>query len=211
MGGFTFRGLGAIVVMCLVACVGAGGAAAAKSELTLKTAGGVLAPGAPLVISSTHVVWQTPAVRIECSTAELTGTLSSNGAAKDLASFGSALFEGHEIEGACKSNNMGPATFSITGVPWKLEMSKKGTAELKGSKKLIATVTFIGRPESPKCTFEAKSVATSLPTSGAVTITWTEALFTRSKKGNASVCPGEAKVSASWQLSSNGEALEAEL
>jgi hypothetical protein len=211
MEGLGFRGLGAVAAACLMACAGAGAAAAARSELVLKTAAGVLAPGAALVMSSTHVLWQTPAARIECSTGELTGTLSSNGAAKDLASFGSVSFGGHEIEGACRSNDLGPAAFSIAGTPWELEMTRKGTVALKGSRKLTATVTFIGRPGSPACTFEAKDLATSLPTIGAVTIAWASELFTRSKKGNASLCPSEATLSASWQLSSGGEALEAEL
>jgi hypothetical protein len=193
--------------------VGATDASAAKTDLRLKTAAGPLASGQALLLSSTQVLWHTPAFRVECVKGELTGKLAGNSASKDTASFASDLFEGAEIEGACKSNNMGPTVVSLDTVPWKLEMLKAGTFKLKGTGKLDAHFTFIGRPGSPACLYEAKDIAGVLPTTGPLAVTWTEELFVRSKKKgtNAPSCPSEATVSATWQASSNEEPVEVEL
>jgi hypothetical protein len=193
--------------------VGATGASAAKTELTLKTAAGPLASGQTVLLSSTQLLWHTPAFRIECIKGELTGKLAGNSASKDTASFASDLFEGAEIEGACKSNNMGPAVVALDTAPLKLEMLKAGTFKLKGAGKLEAHFAFIGRPGSPACLYEAKDITGVLPTTGPLAITWTEVLFARSKKKgtNAPSRPSEATVSATWQASSNEEPVEVEL
>lgn len=210
MGRFE-RGLLCVLAAVGVTAAGATSASAVKTQLNLKTAAGELAAGQALVMSSTHVLWQTSNTRVECSKDELEGALVGNGASKDAASFSSVRFEGGEIEGACRSSNLGPAIVSMSNVPWHLEMSKKGTTKLKAAGKMTVLVTFIGRSGAPKCKFEAKQVATSLPTAGPVTIVWEATPFALSKKGNASLCPSEAAVSATWQLTSNGEEVEAEL
>lgn len=202
----------AVLVVAALGVLGAGaGPASAKTTLTLKTAAGTLASGQPIVMSSSDIVWHTPSFKIECLDAQLEGALAGNSAAKDDLSFSSAAFVGEEIEGACRSSNMGVAPFTTTGLPWKLALSDKGAAKMTATGKLGWSITLIGRPGDPKCSFEAKSVEGTVATDGVASITWSQALFEAIKKGNAAICPREADLSATWLLSSAGEAVEAEL
>ena len=193
-----------------VPAVSASSASAAKHALTLKTAHGALASSAPIVMSSSEVLWQTPAFKITCSEGKLEGTLGSNAASKDTVSFASALFTGGEPEEACKTSNAGPAVFSTSNLPWKLELSYKGTARIKASGKVVWSITLPSKA-STKCSFEAKGVEGVIPTTGPATIHWSDAVFTKPKKGDPSLCPSEASLSTTWQLSSGGEAVEVEV
>jgi hypothetical protein len=124
-----------------------------------------------------------------------------------------------EIEGACKTSATGPVIAVSTGFPWPFEITTKGTATLKGSKKIVTTYTFLAL-EGPnnKCTFEAaKLKGTFAPGSpgkpAPVELTITKQKFKHNKKApnQTALCPSEGVYSGTFPTTANGKQLESDV
>ena len=91
-----------IAALCLMI---AGTATAAKkpTNLTLSTAKGPLAAGAPVKAESTNLIFETSAGNLECSSNVIEGTVGNNGAKKDNGSITKEESKGGEPGGLCKT------------------------------------------------------------------------------------------------------------
>jgi len=196
-------GLAAAAILA-IAVTGAFGAAA---KLTLKTAKGPLAKNAELLSVSHNVVTVTSKGSLECGTVELKATLEKNTNAKDKGKIntGNNFGGGKEPATECKSS-LGSAKFTDTKLPWKLELSAKGTG-------VVAKARFEGEFTElggVKCTYEAKKDPLTFATSGALVLKTKEAQF-KIQKGSNAACPSEGKLSGEFAVTSGGETVEAEL
>ncbi len=185
--------------------------ASAKTVLTLKTAKGPLAAGANITASSGDLIFTTEAGNLECTSNVISGTLANNSGTKDKGSATSESSTGGEAGGLCKTTTpFGPAEIVSSGFPWPIEFTTKGTATVKGSKKVQFTSTFPAAGGA-KCEFEASKVVSSFNAtagSGPITLTTTSQLFKINKKTSNPACPKTGTLSGHFTLTSSGEAIE---
>ena len=151
-------GLTVVAIFAISAVVAS--AASASTVLTLKTAKGALTSGSEIKSSSSNLVFVTSAGNLECSSNVLTGTVSVNGAKKDIGSITEEQSTGSEpTPGACHTTTpLGEALIVASGFPWKAEFLSNGKVSIKGNKKVAFTSTFPAAGGA-KCTFEAGKVA----------------------------------------------------
>ncbi|HTZ64238.1 MAG TPA: hypothetical protein VMB51_09045 [Solirubrobacteraceae bacterium] len=215
----SIRTLGiTLLALCALGALMASTAAAKeKPVLKLSTKGkGLLSAGAEVKASSSNLVFVTSAGDLECTENVLNGTLTNNSAKKDKASVTSESSTGKEAEGDCKTSTLlGRTKIKAGDFPWTQELETNGKGSTKGSKKVLFESVF---PEAGNivCIFEASKVADTFKPGAAgsptaVTLTVTNQVFKRSKKGSNAACPTEGKLSGSFELTSSGETIDSEL
>ncbi len=216
----SIRTLGiTLLALCALGALMVGSAVAAKEKpaVKLSTKGkGLLSAGAEVKASSSNLVFVTSAGNLECTENVLNGTLTNNSGKKDKASVTSEKSAGKEAEGDCKTSTLlGRTKIKAGDFPWTQELTTKGTGATKGSKKVLFESTF---PEAGNivCIFESSKVADTFKPGAAgsptaVTLTVTNQVFKRSKKGSNAACPAEGKLSGSFELTSSNETIESEL
>jgi hypothetical protein len=218
MRSIRILGTGLLALLAIGALL-ASSAVAAKEKpvVKLSTKGkGLLAAGAELKASSSNLVFVTSAGNLECTENVLSGTLTNNSEKKDKGSVTSEKSAGKEAEGDCKTSTLlGRTKIKSGDLPWTQELTTKGTGATKGTKKVLFESVF---PEAGSivCIFEASKVAETYKPGAAgsptpVSLVVTNQVFKRSKKGSNAACPAEGKLSGSFELTSGGEAIEAEL
>jgi hypothetical protein len=208
----TRGALAAAALTALAASGLLGGVAGAKgpSNLTLKTAKGALAVGAEVVAESSDLTFETSAGNLECTTNVLTGTLSKNSSKKDEGAIASEHSSGGEPGGLCKTTTpLGPTEISTSNLPWATVLSSKGIDEVKG-KKVSFTATFPNEG-GLKCTFEAAKVKSTFTIGGPVVLHTVKQKFKANKKTSGTGCPKEGTLTGTFQGTSGGETVEAEL
>jgi hypothetical protein len=201
-----------LVAMFAMSAVFASGASATK--LHLKTVGkGDLKAGDEIKAFSSDLIFHTVAGDLECTKNTLTGTALTGPGAKVKGTITEEQSEGEIGFGtACKTSALGPAMIVSSGFNWPIEFKKSGTIQIKGTKAVTFKSTFIGVEKTPSCEFEAKKLASSFNTSGAVTITTTGQTFKKSKsKENSGLCPASGTLTGTFNMTSGGEAVEAEV
>lgn len=209
-------GLSLVAVFAMAAVFA--GTASAKGVLTLSTAAGPLAAGAPITASSSNLVFHTEAGNLECTSNVIEGTVSNNGAAKDLGSITSESSTGEIGFGsACNTTTpFGPAAVASSNLPWPDEFSAKGTnAVKKGAGKVAFTSTFI-LAEGASCTYESSKVSSTFVPGAAgspvaVELTTTKQVFKINKKTSNPACPKTGELSGTWAVTSAGETVSSEL
>jgi hypothetical protein len=204
-----------VVAVFAIAAIGAS-AASAKTVLTLKTAKGPLPPGAPLSTFSSNLIFETTAGNLECEENENIATLNNNSSTKDKATINAERSEGNfdGIPHACKTSATGPVLITAEELPWPTEFNTKGQGKVKGSKHVKFTSEFLA-VEGPNnhCTFEASTVKFTFNTSGPATITVTKQKFKHNTKApnQTSLCPASGLLSGTYNVTSGGETVFAEL
>jgi hypothetical protein len=180
---------------------------AARRELFLATAKGDLAAGAEMQLVSSNFTLSGGVA--QCQTTDILGTLTNNGAAKDVGSLASGHFEGTEAEGACASAS-GPAKLEAAQLSWALELTAKNTAAIK-AKKVTIVVAYPTATGAPTCTYQAgKLKSTPIYFNGpgeAATLTLTEQTLKRNKKVSSSQCAPSTNANGVFELKSNGESV----
>jgi hypothetical protein len=216
----SIRTLGiTLLALCALGALMVSSAAAVKEKpvLKLSTKGkGLLSAGAEVKASSSNLVFVTSAGNLECTENVLNGTLTNNAAKKDKASVTSEKSSGKEAEGDCKTSTvLGRTKIKAGDFPWTQELATSGKGTTKGTKKVLFESVF---PEADNivCIFEASKVADTFSPGAAgsprpLTLTVANQVFKRSKKGSNAACPKEGKLSGSFEVTSGGEAIEAEL
>jgi hypothetical protein len=194
-------------------------AQAKMTKLTLRTAAGVLAPGATLeAVGNGGDGWtfegETP--KISCATESLTLSLAGNEAAKDPATVTAGSFEG------CKSDAFGPVALVSAHHPWPLNLSSRGIAEIqKGSAgKPTIAVTLGEMFGDAKCVYESSKLVPGFEPGPAgepapLTLTFHEEakanVFKTNKHESNPACPRRANVKGAFEVLSGGEPVLAEL
>jgi|ERR1035438_5563065 hypothetical protein len=209
-------GLALVAVLAMSALVASTAFAKESKDLIIKDPSGVVPTGTLITATSTNLTTVTAAGNLECEHNVLPSTLSINSAVKDKSSSSSESSFGDYlgIEGACKTSAAGPAIINTSEFPWPVEFSDKGTATVKGTKKVAFTSTFLAL-EGPKnkCTFEAAKIVSTFAVGKAgspvpVEFTTTNQIFKLNKKApdTAAICPPEGKLSGNWAVTdSNGQ------
>jgi len=199
-----------IMGLALVAVVAMGALFASmssgKTVLTLKTAKGALAAGAETKAFSSNLLFVTADGALECSENTLTGTLTNNGSTKDKGKIATEVSEGAEAGKLCKSA-LGPVSIKSEKLPWADEFKPSGELVLDKIE-FIGTFPGLG---GATCGYEAKKVISHFATSGPVTITTTHQVMKGLKKGNNPACPTEGYLEGTFNLTSGGEVVSAEI
>jgi hypothetical protein len=186
----------------------AASSASAATVLTLETAKGPVEKGANLVASSSNLIFVTTAGNLECTSNVLTGVAEINKAAKDTGKITEESSTGEEAGKACKTTTgLGPAVIESSGFPWPTTFSTKGENQVKGTKKVTFKSTFPAAGGAV-CIFESAKVVSHFPVSKvaqALTLTTTEQIFTKSKKGSNAACPASGKLSGTFSVTSATE------
>ena len=197
----------AIVAISAIIVAGAS-AAKEKTVLKLSTAKGQLAPGAKVKDFSSNLITETAAGNLECEESTIGWELTKN-AAKKAEGTATEDIESGNYEGLGCKTSLGAAKITASGFPWPIKLSEKGTGEIKGSKKVAFTADFLTHGDIT-CTLEAAKVKFTFNTSGPVTLTVTKQKFKAAKHSNA-LCPKEGLLSGSFNMTSEGEPVEASL
>lgn len=187
-------------------------ASASAATLTLKTAAGTLPVGAPITASSTDFRFTSGGGgELACDLTTLTGTLSSNGSARDAVSLSAGSFSG-EVEGSpcATTSGYGPAVVEVVNFPWTVELGAKGLVKVKAARKATFKATFTADGKQGSCVYETSKVAGAFTPAGPVVLNASGQRFSLNKKGSSSRCPGSGTVSGEFAFSSAGEVLEAE-
>ena len=197
-------------VVAISALSVAGASAKEKTVLKLSTAKGALAPGAKVKDFSSNLITETPEGNLECEESTIGWELKKNGATKDE---GSATEdnEAGSYEGLGCKTSLGAAKITASGLPWPIKLSDKGSGEIKGNKKVVFTSEFLaGAAKGVSCTLEASKVKFAFNTTGPVKLTVTKQKFKAAKNGNP-LCPKEGHLSGEFNMTSEGEPVEASL
>ncbi len=190
-------------------------AAKEKPNVKLRTAkAGILPSGAATDQASSNLIFETSAGNVECSTNELLGTVTTNGAVKDLLTLAETEFAGLEIGGLCKTSALGPVEVIGQDLPWHEELTTKGAVTIKGTKKVAFTVVVVDLGEN--CTYEASKVDGTFATGAEGKPVPFETAITKQafKVGKAMAnagCPKSGLLSGTASATSGGEAVEVEL
>lgn len=199
----------AIVAISAISVAGASGAKE-KTVLKLSTSKGALAPGAKVKDFSSNLITETAAGNLECEESTIGWELSKNEAKKDEGSATEDI-EAGTYEGLGCKTSLGAAKITASGFAWPIKLSDKGTGEIKGSKKVVFTSEFVGgEAKGFTCTLEAAKVKFTFNTTGPVKLTVTKQKFKAAKHSNA-VCPKEGHLSGEFNMTSEGEPVEASL
>ena len=183
--------------------VGVTGAFGKAPGLTLSTKKGPLAKGAELKAVSANVVTKTSKGSLECGEDILNWTLSTNGSSKDKGSIVSGENKGGgKNANECKSS-IGSVKFTDLKLPWALQLSSKGTGEIKKSV-IEAEFTELA---GAKCTYEGKKARLIFATSGALVLKVAESKY-KVVKGSNAACPAEGKLNGEFVVTSGGETVE---
>jgi alpha-tubulin suppressor-like RCC1 family protein len=182
---------------------------AGKGVVLSTKAQGMLAPGAPISGFSPDLVFYAAGAELVCPSNTLTGVLNSNGATKDKGDVSAGVSEGEEASEGCKTSTLGPASIEWSGFRWPIEFTDKGKISIKGTKAVVFRATFPAL-ENATCAFESKKIASTFNTKGPVTIRITAQTF-KGAKGNAGLCAKDGKLSGTFNLTSEGEPVQAEL
>ncbi len=150
-----------MVVLCVVAVFAISATAASakgKPILTLFGEEGPLAEGSFFETTSPELVLSTSAGNIECSLNRLAGRITANAAKADKVQMTEDQSTGLAEGGACNTTTAyGPAFIEWRGFPWTEELTTKGTAPIKGTKKVAFAATFPDAGDVT-CIFEATKV-----------------------------------------------------
>jgi hypothetical protein len=202
--------LAALIALAALSVSSASGAKE-KTVLTLSTAkGGPLKTGAKVKDFSNNLITETKDGNLECEESTIEWELTKNAATKDTGTgakdteFGD--YEG--IPGACKTGKYGPAYITAVGLG-PISLSDKGSGELKGSKKISYTAEFVDLGGA-KCTLEGTKAKFTMNTSGPVKLTITKQKF-KAPKGSNAACPKEGTLSGEFNMTSEGEVVEAKV
>jgi len=213
--------MGLCVVAVFAITAVAASAASAATTLTLKTSSGPLKAGDEIKSSSSDLVFVTGAGNLECSSNVLTGTVSTNGAKKDIGSITaeSSTGTGEKTAGACHTTTpLGEAVIVSSGFPWKAEFLSTGKVSIKGNKKVAFTSTFPAAGNA-KCTFESGKVAATFTAkkpakgkseTGPLNLSTSNQLFKLNKKISNAACPTSGKLTGTFTTTSAGKTVEAE-
>ncbi len=197
------RFLGSLAtVLALGLTVSAG---ASATTLTLKTAAGPLAKGAPLVLESYNLFWSTTLGNQECPIDRWSGTLKTNAAKKDKWSVESGVREGDE-HGLCAEREWHWLRF-----PWEGELSSAGVLTIKNATEHVAFEDSFGEAGGPKCVYESPKVTGEFSTSGSLLVAMNNQLFTEDTKVSGGCESKEGTMSGTWHAFSNGEEVEVEV
>lgn len=207
----TILGFALAALVALFALGGSSASAAKeKTVLTLSTAkGGPLKTGAKVKDFSSNLITTTKDGNLECEESTIEWELTKNAATKDTGTGAKDTETGdyEGIPGACKTA-LGPAKITAAGLG-AISLSDKGSGELKGSKKISYTAEFVDLGDA-KCTLEGTKVKFSMNTSGPVKLTVTNQKF-KAPKGSAPACPKEGTLSGEFNMTSEGEVVEAKV
>jgi hypothetical protein len=185
------------------------GPAAAKTVLTLETAAGPLGEGANIVMSSSNLRLAKSDGNIECTSNVFSGSVSTNGLAKDTASFTEASLTGPEPQESCKDTDpQGPAKMSTSGFPWIESLKPSGMGTLKGSKKIVfKEIQIFAGPST--CVFEAATVKETfhqhVTTAEPLVIEVSSQPFKLARKASNAACPQGGRLSGTFSVQSGGE------
>ncbi len=183
---------------------------AGATSLTLRTAKGPLANGAPLAATSSNAVLATNVGRVECEESAYIGSLQNNAGTTDRAQVTSAFFSGdyENMLGACKSTSAGPVVSEAARLPWMLEFSVKQSALLSGSVQL--RVSFPDTMPEVSCLYEGRKQIASFRTGTQMALEFKDAAAIL-REGPPENCPADAALTATFAVSSEGEPVEAVL
>ncbi len=202
--------VGLLTAALCVMIAGTASAAKKPTNLTLSTAKGALAAGAPVKAESTDLIFETSAGNLECTSNVIEGTVGNNDAKKDSGSVTAEKSSGGEPGGLCKTTTpFGATEISVANLPWTDVFTSKGGNEVKG-KKVSFTSTFPGAGGA-KCIFEASKVKSSFTIGGPVQLVTSKQKFKASKKLSNPQCPKEGTLSGHWTVTSGGETVTSEL
>jgi Carboxypeptidase regulatory-like domain/Putative Ig domain len=204
----TARIICALAVAVLVCTVSS--SALATTGLVLKTSSGPLASDAPIEFQSTNFAIESQSGNVECEQTVLTGQVLTNGDsdAKIPISAGTATgnYEpspGDGGHGYCKSSAFGPALIEAQQLPWFLQLTDRGEAELK-----IASVDvgFFPTPPQDGCKIFLKGLKGRFTVGGPVTIT-----IDGDFKSEGGGCPSSGTIRGTFAAISNGKPVESEI
>ena len=193
--------------------------ALAGAKVTLSTVKGPLAAGAELSASSSNLIFVTSVGNVECTNNVLEGRASSNAMAKDKTEVIRASSTGSvttsDGEHLCRTTSPLFKSTTVTWghFPWAAQLTNKGAIDVKGTGKILYTVAV---PEDTTCAYEAAKLAGSFSPGAAgspkpVEITLESQRFKLNKKISGNICPKEGKMDGSFELTSEGEAVDSEL
>ncbi|HTU79670.1 MAG TPA: hypothetical protein VMF09_13005 [Solirubrobacteraceae bacterium] len=199
-------------------------AAAAQRTVVLKTAKGALAVGAPLTLSNTHLPFNGPWGEFIC-TSSATGALGQNGSATDTAELTSATF-GDLGEEPCYivEGKFSTAIVRALDLPWRFELATDNLGAVKGTPAVAFEVELIssngdGAVTSRKCVYEKRGLKTitgfGKPMEIELTRTSVRFLLNKARSGEGCLKQmfwgSEPDEAGNWEVSSNGEPVEADL
>jgi len=171
-----------------------------KKKLNLSTAAGLVGDGATIFGAISRLVVHSGLGEIECASSVLTGDVTANeGTKEDTASFSEAS--------SCAGIEAGD-------LPWTIEATTKGRADIKGTPEVLVTADAGGT----MCQFESKEVAGSfepgadeMPTRLEIRISEQKFKLKSKSKEDTAKCGKEAKLSGTLSFTSEGETVEDEL
>ena len=178
-----------------------------SKELAVKELAHVSFSGGTLNGGPSEVVLIAGGLNTLCKSMVLSGTLTANAVKKSIFSVSEGTLGGEE-GGTCISE-LGPASITLSGLPWKAEFTAKGTVTIKGTKKVIATESVPSAGVS--CVYEAAKLSGGFETLLPAAVSIKEQSFKKGKKSSGA-CPATARINAILNLTtSEGDQLEAEL
>lgn len=188
-------------------------AGASASTLTLKTAAGALPAGAPITASSTDFKFITSGGgELECDLTSVSGTLSNNGSAIDVASMTSGSFSQETMGKPCPTTSgLGPAVVEVLNFPWSLALGANGVVHVTAHRKATFRATFTVGGKQGSCIYETSKVTGSDRSTGPLVLNATGQRFSLHKAGSARQCPASGTVSGQFAFTSAGEVVEAEV
>ena len=191
-------------------------------NLFLQTAKGVLVPGQEVALSSSELAFENSGgLRLECSHATLTGTLTINDAQVVTVSFTEGSFWS-DLELGCQRLQplIQPVEYSRlvpAALPWTASFSYKGTVAIAGTEG-VALEVLEPAPGTNRCRYVGKSLKGSLqraiPQADVMMPYPLEKLAIARNQPCRGKGPGyvtKATMRATWYLSSEGEPVEAKI
>ena len=201
MGRIKIMGL-ALVAVLVLGGIATSAADASKGALVLSTGAkeGALKAGEPIELSSMNLQFVTGIGTYDCTTQNsLSGTLTSNAGTKsdplDITGFSG---------GSCKSGE-GETAAQVIGLPWTVDLTPKGTAEVTSGAGAVGFAMYIGSLGAT-CHFEAKHIkGTFTPgteeAAEPLKITWTAQTLKLAASDKAKCASLDPTVSGIWNLS----------
>jgi hypothetical protein len=207
--------VGAIVTMLAAWLVGTGTASAAKKTMVLQTPAGTLEAGAELTLSSSNFQFENSGgLRLSCTTATLTGTLTSNDAPAATASFTAGEFVSTPHVG-CFTGLESEPFFEYTPIqalrlPWTATFKTNLTATLAGAE----GVGFGLEATPPGCAYLGSRIVGALdaPLGFMETAGPAQKLRLATKShcwAKGPVNANKGTIGAEWALTSEGEEVRA--
>jgi hypothetical protein len=192
--------LGVAAFVLLAAPVGA-----RASGFSLLTSEGPLTAGAPIEAVAGDVSGEGEPFSVGCSNETAYGSLTSVSAGGAKLTFETSVLSGCLLRGP----GYEPGTdvyVEAEGLPWTLKLSKKGTAKLAGTKKLVYAVKPANK--SFTCKYEAKPLAGAIAQpSGELVVEFHKAPLKSAKTNSPLDCPVLATTSATYRFATTGEQL----